>query len=497
VPIRCCLLRSSRRAPNNNEDQKVRIGRFVRSMQRRWARLVACVASAALVTGGLAVYPATAAVGEESLFSLNGFPMNQPQPASLAEAAAQAAGQPGVTNQKPERTHKTVAELEEIARPGKYVVAVPAPKTAEMSATAFSPVDDVITGEECRNFYNNAPSPAPEHWYKNRFNACYGNLMRIVKKIRNSSGQVITEAFGQFKAVFLVSMNPNMRSATVTLELSDFYKDSSKFPETQRVSFGSGCWDPAPTGPTCTPTTTTFEDSFAGFRANPRRFATVNFTGTGAHLPNDPALNELRSFYDIEPYWYMETGIPGMSDFYKYPVFHQRCDVARTVVNSQYVRGSDCVFHEASGFFQLARHDGATEESVEFIHDAQTNITATKPGIPGSWVPGTYGTRPPLSRLYYDEAMRDANRLASKATCVREFGANYPNDRTDGFKNDCDEFPFAATHQGSYSVTNPSDRSYAVRALRSDQNQAVGNLLSQYSAGDHILEEDTYYVIIN
>jgi hypothetical protein len=93
--------------------------------------------------------------------------------------------------------------------------------------------------------------------------------------------------------------------------------------------------------------------------------------------------------------------------------------------------------------------------------------------------------------------MRKADRDTSIETCVREFGANYPNSRTDGYKNDCDEFPFATTHQGSYSVTNPNDRSYAVRALRSDQNQAVGNLLSQYTSGDHILEEDTYYVIIN
>jgi hypothetical protein len=192
-------------------------------------------------------------------------------------------------------------------------------------------------------------------------------------------------------------------------------------------------------------------------------------------------------------HWYIETGIPFQQDFVTWPEFNLRCDIARTVVNTGYVRGSDCVFHEASGIFQLLLSDTTSSESVAFLKDAMDDITLTKPGTPGTFVPGKYGTAHPLSRLYYDSALRTANRNKSIATCEQHWGATYTQ-RTDGQTNDCDEYPFATTHQGSYSASGT--RSYAVRPLLNVHNSKVGNYLSQFTAGDHILEEDTYYVLI-
>lgn len=401
---------------------------------------------------------------------------------------------PARSGRRPERRPVTVDELVEIARPGKSVVAQP-DRIGSRSVTTsnFSPVDDPITPDDCADFYSNVPEPPPPNWYKNRFNACFGEILRI-RRVEVRNGRPVEVSAMQVKAMFLISMNKDARTAKVTVDLFDWYDPAGNFPTNQRLNFGSGCWDPDPSGPECNPGTVSHDDTIAGWQTNSRRETTVAFSGTSTPRPDDPALNEQRSFYQFNPYWYIDTGIPREQDFLNWPQFNLRCDIARTAVNAQYARGSDCVFHEASGIFQLSLSDPLSSESVRFLKDAMDDITLTKPGTPGTFVPGKNGTAHPLSRLYYDNGMRNANRAKSIATCQQYWGVTYPQ-RPDGQTNDCDEYPFATTHQGSYSASGT--RSYAVRPLLNLHNQKVGSYLAQFTAEDHILEEDTYYVLIN
>ncbi|MEV0675929.1 hypothetical protein AB0I60_05325 [Actinosynnema sp. NPDC050436] len=448
------------------------------------------------MTGVGVTSEAAALTDAGSVTNLTSLPMNaQVEPLSIGTPVRPDIHGRSTPSTRPERRNHTPAELAEIARPGKTTVSAHHVRTQSGSSVdtlaEFSPIDDPVQPAECKNFYENAPSPPPDQWFKNRFNACHGSIIQV-RQIDRRTGLAIAGI--QFKSVFLVSMAKNARSAQLTLDMSEWYDVAGNFPGSQRVTFSVGCWDPNPAGPECNPDTVSFSDTVDDWRADSNRTVTVDFAGTSAPLPNDPVPTEKRSFYQLSPYYYLETGIPRRNDFVPYPDFHLRCDIARTAVNPQYVRGSDCVFHEASGIFQLSLSDTTTTESVQFLKDAFDNITSTKPGTPGTFVPGKYGTAHPLSRLYYDGPAREANRAKSIATCVAAYGQNYTV-RPDGRTNDCDEFPFATTHQGSYTATG--NRSYAVRPLLSAHNAKVGSLLSNFVAADHILEEDTYHVLIN
>ncbi|WP_368660827.1 NucA/NucB deoxyribonuclease domain-containing protein [Amycolatopsis sp. Hca4] len=98
-----------------------------------------------------------------------------------------------------------------------------------------------------------------------------------------------------------------------------------------------------------------------------------------------------------------------------------------------------------------------------------------------------------LHRAYYDTKLRDANRRTSVASCVKNWGPDYTV-RDDGRTNDCDEYPFATTYEGSFTVTDSMIRSYAVRPVLSGHNQLVGSRLSTFVAEDHLLDGDAYYV---
>ncbi|OKJ95652.1 hypothetical protein AMK34_21835 [Amycolatopsis sp. CB00013] len=62
--------------------------------------------------------------------------------------------------------------------------------------------------------------------------------------------------------------------------------------------------------------------------------------------------------------------------------------IARTAVNPQYAGTTDCVFHKVTGIFTQSVSNPEITESAQFIRQAQTSITSTWPGIPGTYVPG-------------------------------------------------------------------------------------------------------------
>ncbi|TQM78170.1 deoxyribonuclease NucA/NucB [Saccharothrix saharensis] len=404
---------------------------------------------------------------------------------------------PATAIPRPIRPIRSRRELAEIARPGK-VAFPPTASSGHLDAAAEGlPVRDRITTRECWDFFRNASSPPPNYWYKNRFNGCHGvTLLSEHFEVRNGRPTLIAAAF--VDAAVMVSMNENTRTGELSVELGN-WRWTDGYPITKRWTFGAGCWDVNPSGPECTPDTVSHSDTPQGWGANPRRTATVQFPTGGSTMPDDPSPNEQRRIYEFAPYFYLPNS-PGSNSFYGAPNLHLRCDQARTAVNANYARGADCVFHEQAGIFQLSASNPAVAESAQLIRDAQDNLPATKPGTPGTWIPGKFGTPYPLTRMYYDTVARDNNRLAAVAECKKHFGPDYsqrndPNDPT--ATNDCDEYPFSVTHQGVQMTINANtDRSYAVRPLHSVHNQNAGNSLSQFLADDHLVEEDPFYVLI-
>ncbi|WP_434450195.1 NucA/NucB deoxyribonuclease domain-containing protein [Lentzea sp. E54] len=394
----------------------------------------------------------------------------------------------------PKRKSYSAAEVEEIHRPGKFAFP-PTPRPAGPTLkNSSSPVLDRMRVEECVDFFRSQePGKAPDYWFKNRFNACHGRT--LVAEVFEGGLKV---GAVQVDTVFIVSMTENARSAAVRVWFGNWWR-SGKAPVGKPWTFGTACWDVDPSGPECNPDTISFTDTDAGWATTPERSQIIPFPTGGSTLPDDPSPAEERRFYAFVPYYYVPA--VGGEQFYKLPDLTLRCDFARTVVGTGYARGSDCVFHQQAGIFQeLSVSDPTVAESAQLIRDAFDDIGKTKPGKPDTWIPGKFGTPYPLDRLFYDDVARRTNRAAAIEECVKYFTDKYP-DRNDPnepeVKNDCDEYPFAVTHQGVQKTINDNtSRSYAVRPVHEKHNQLAGSLLGHWMADDHILEEDRFYVLI-
>lgn len=407
---------------------------------------------------------------------------------------------------RPKRRDRNAAELAELARPGKYSFAPAQPSGAlRIAEDETRPVRDRVNAEECRNFFRNYPTSdtPPPYWFKNRFNACHGTtLLSEHYEVRN--GRPFLTGAMTVDAVAMVSMNENSRSAEVSLRLWDWNK-IGEYPADRQWVFGAGCWEPAAGGKDCLPDSVSHYGTPDQWKSNPERTQTIQFPTDGATIPEDPSPHgiEQRQIYEIDPYVYLPQSAGPANTFYDAPAVPQRCDQGRTAVSPNYVRGSDCVFHEQAGVFQLSVSDDRVAESAQLIRDAIDNVSSTKPGTvdkPNAWIPGKFGTAHPLDRLYHDQIGRDNNRTAAIEACKKHFTPRYmdrndPNDPE--ATNDCDEYPFSTTYQGvQFTINDNHDRSYAVRPVLSRQNQKAGDLLGQFMANDHIGEEDPFYVLI-
>jgi len=151
------------------------------------------------------------------------------------------------------------------------------------------------------------------------------------------------------------------------------------------------------------------------------------------------------------------------------PTAISRCDSAT------YVNGSKCVFPRVASVLEFSASDTAISDSSQFIRDAQTDITRTKPGTPGKRVPGIPGIPgdSPLHRLYsaYDvKTDIKASRRRVPKTCRTYWGPKY----TLGGTRQCDEYPFATTYENSARINTHTVFAYAVRTIKKEHNETAG-----------------------
>ncbi|MEU9609503.1 NucA/NucB deoxyribonuclease domain-containing protein [Streptomyces sp. NPDC048057] len=159
-----------------------------------------------------------------------------------------------------------------------------------------------------------------------------------------------------------------------------------------------------------------------------------------------------------------------------------RCDSASYIPQTQ-----GCVFDLSTElWYDLKLADPEVNESATHIQDAQNQPDVTFPMYAGKTVPGGVLSGQPLTRVYHDTALREANHRKAVSTCRQHFG-NYSARGLD-----CDEYPFQSTLQGAAA----GDNRYSARALTSSDNQAAGRKLGTWYGSQRILDGDTFYTLV-
>jgi hypothetical protein len=114
----------------------------------------------------------------------------------------------------------------------------------------------------------------------------------------------------------------------------------------------------------------------------------------------------------------------------------------------------------------------------------------TFPSWLGKSVPGR---TEPLTRMYNDTD-KEANRRKSESMCLAVYGP------WDSNLDNCDEFPFASTYEGSKTGPlkyNWGER-YSVRLIDKTDNQYVGNQMLEvnFYRALRVLDGDKFYVTV-
>ncbi|WP_181400101.1 NucA/NucB deoxyribonuclease domain-containing protein [Actinokineospora spheciospongiae] len=384
--------------------------------------------------------------------------------------------------------------LSELTHPTQQVYEVDSSKYASETMVPLATPGDPISPQECVDRYLGGFSGPI--LYKNRFAACHSEFL-VVRQFGCKGSLCIVTGQASAKWAMTWNMNWNTREVGITARVWD-WKFSNTVNLGSQIGIEFRCAGVGITGSTakCSQPTYGWSKSIAAWQSADTSTYTETTSGEDPPSSTEPTeVNaEKRTLHVVQTYAYTYGG-PGPYDRYSQTdvvTTPFRCDIARSQ-NPNYAKSSDCVFHAATGWFKLNIADPEITESAQLIYDAHNNIGNTYPGNTGKYIPGEIGETEPLQRLFYDSNLRQANRNKSIASCKQNWGTNYTQ-RPDGLTNDCDEFPFATTYEGSFTVTDGMLRTYAVRPVLSSHNQKVGSRLSLFVAEDHILDGDDYYV---
>ncbi|GLZ38750.1 hypothetical protein Acsp05_23740 [Actinokineospora sp. NBRC 105648] len=443
-----------------------------------------CVAATAIST--FAALPQAQASGQANYQVVRSLPMTTDSLAAIPSLPPARSAQ--------RRTGDGLPPLPELVNPPQQVYEVDSGRYATSAATPLATPGDPISPQECVDRYLGGFSGPV--LYKNRFAACHSEFI-VVDHFNCSASGCLPTGRAVAKWAMTWNMNWNARQFTLTTRFWDW-----TFTGTVNVNMDIGvefqCSKVITTGSTakCSVPGSGWSKSISAWQAADSQTSTITTSGEDPPSASEPVqINaEKRTFYAIRTYVFTYGG-PGPYDHYSQTgvvTAPFRCDIARSQ-NPNYAKSSDCVFHAATGWLKLNTADAEIAESARFIYDAHNNIGSTYPGNTGKYIPGKIGKTEPIQRLFYDANLRTANRNKSVAACKAHWGANYTQ-RPDGLTNDCDEFPFATTYEGSFTVTEGMLRTYAVRPVLSSHNQKVGSRLSLFVAEDHILDGDDYYV---
>ncbi|MEU4347116.1 NucA/NucB deoxyribonuclease domain-containing protein [Streptomyces sp. NPDC023838] len=150
------------------------------------------------------------------------------------------------------------------------------------------------------------------------------------------------------------------------------------------------------------------------------------------------------------------------------------------------------VFNYALPVLQFSKSQPAHASVANHIWTAQYDPAMTVPKKEGKSIPGAPRSGKPLSRLYpgYDGPGGQAEneyKLNRKITADECAKLSRPTDYQ------CDEYPMAATWQGS----GFGDGNYSLRMVPAGENSSAGGSLSAFYANQRILHNDQFYVFVS
>jgi hypothetical protein len=341
------------------------------------------------------------------------------------------------------------------------------------------------------------PGPGGRVWFKNRFASCHAEWI-ILDHYRTGSTLPIDRSIADYTVTY--NMTWNAREVLAHARLANWRFTGIVNKNTTFINSALDCI-PVNYGAGADCDSIGLGKTLGIWERDPDHKETYPFLGEDPPDPNEPAQvqAEKRTFYGL--YSQLEArncGVPicGETEEISYPA---RCDVARST-NPNYAKSSDCVFHGATGWLKFDVNDSTIKESAQLYYDAHQDFDKTYPGGGlGKYVPGNIGVptiddrTEPIRRNFYDQLLQNNNYNTSVRFCKENWGDNYAT-RPDGGVNECDEFPFKTTYEGSFTITTNMLRTVAVRPVLREHNRETGSRWGRFLAEDHILDGDRVYV---
>jgi hypothetical protein len=235
------------------------------------------------------------------------------------------------------------------------------------------------------------------------------------------------------------------------------------------------------------------------------------FTSDATRFPGPDHIGRCKLRPQIHMTEQLEDAYAYLSDDYS-PVL--RCDSSPDIKTS---KGGCVVWKAGRPIFELSRAaqvrgpgnqmmTNPVRESAQHIWDAWNNPAATEPKAPGKKIPGfTWSNALQRNTDTSRKGLGGMNRKKAIEQCDRSFSdppprppgkrytRNLKNAQGQTIYRSCDEFPFAATHQGAHNAgTN-----FSARAILASDNSTSGSWLGWWFERNRVLEKQKFTVRIS
>jgi hypothetical protein len=332
-----------------------------------------------------------------------------------------------------------------------------------------------LTAEECKA--QTAAQVTPGNtggWYQDRLTWCaWGDFFAIGTDVR--TGEIVATV--SFEFVVIGFGNNGARQFDYLVQLDDIITDGNLPWETTRIEAGfQECKDPQPSTQCSTFSRSLSPSDWRFVNAYAVTFTSSEIAGGGDQIEGHVTTARLAFDTPANPEWVWQDGVvvAGTPERYDSATYSGRA------------RGA--VFPTAPLVFRVDGRDPLQDESARHIFDAIHRPSRTLPSWNGKSVPSR------LTRMRSD-ADNLANRNYSRGKCATFYG-EWP-----GQIQNCDEYPFAATYEGSLTgqQRNGGLERYSVRIIDADDNQYVGQSMLQINFFQQwrVLDGEQFDVVVD
>jgi hypothetical protein len=359
---------------------------------------------------------------------------------------------------------------------------------------------DPVTLDECQNHeFEGHEKP---YWHKNKYSTCFEGTYTILRPptcpILCGPTQVNFNLWVIGVGYINYTRDGVIRKVQWSIRTKPAYADSGfnmNLPVKLDFHCTTGVADQCNMSPSAGHTKTLGE-WHRGIEAH------TDMTVTGSGWEDDPYEIEDRTYHTVK-FTFTQPDPTLEPPTVTSPTDSVRCDVAEYnyYIGTRAYSNGACVFTNVDSWIAYQRSSERHGEVAKHIYDAQYRaVEFTKPGVVGGIIPGSRQSGLKLHRLVpafsaENEQFHSRNNAIAVATCVQY----WPPDYTEGNTKECDEYPFATTHEGAaYNERNggATAYSYSARPVAASHNGSAGGSLNYWYVRDHVIEGDGFYVVI-